>query len=150
MKDRLRRYYKQFISFRGDPRLIALGFAIGVLIGFFPVLGTHTALVVVAASFFRVHMASAFVGSWIAANPLTMPPMLMGEYYLGRWLLNHPQWVLPDGGWNAIAITQYGWEFFSSLLVGGLLLGLLFAAISYPVIKTAMIRIQTRRAARSQ
>ena len=50
MADTLKRGYERFLKIRGDPREIALGFALGLFIGMTPFMGFHTASAVFLAA----------------------------------------------------------------------------------------------------
>ena len=142
----LKRYYNRFISLKGEPEVIALGFAVGVAIGFFPILGTHTALTMLIAPAFRMHLAGMFLGSWISANPLTVPPMLAAEFWLGRWLLGRPDLVFPPGERTLQWALHLGLDILSCMFVGFVILGTTFSLASYPIVKSLITRVQTGKA----
>lgn len=129
----VQKFYDKFISLNGRPRHMAMGFALGILVGFFPIIGTHTVITLALASLFGVHLSSMFLGSWAAANPVTMVPLLYGEYMIGKWVLGHKELFIPDGKITFTYFFNASWEMISSLMVGYMALGVLFAIISYPL-----------------
>ncbi|MFA7685106.1 MAG: DUF2062 domain-containing protein, partial [Syntrophales bacterium] len=74
MKKYLLRFYNRFISLRGEPKNIAMGFAMGVFIGVTPTIPFHTSLLVVLGLASRQNITSAYIGAWAISNPLTIAP----------------------------------------------------------------------------
>jgi uncharacterized protein len=142
MRKRLRAMYEKFISLKGEPKNIALGFAIGLFIGFCPIFGVHTFLLIGIVGLFRVHFSAAFVASWIAGNPFSLPFVIAGEYYIGSSLLGVPNRPLPTDGWTLESVMSFGWELTAMMVVGGILLALPFALVSYPIVRIWMTRLQ--------
>jgi uncharacterized protein (DUF2062 family) len=144
-KDRLYRYlresYRRIVTPRGDPRRAALGFAEGVFIGFSPLLGFHTILAVFLASLFRWNKISAAVGVWVC-NPFTAPFIFSLDYLVGARILKMEGVLdVPDEIPTRLItrMLHEAPEVFSSILIGGVILGLPCAVlsyyVSYPLIK---------------
>ncbi len=133
LKKRLGDFYRQFLSLRGDPRRIAIGFALGVFIGTTPTIPLHTALVLAATALFRQHLAAAYLGSWFISNPLTIPVLYLSQYEAGLFLLGTERLalVLPD--YSLSALAGLGWQILLPLQVGGLLFAPVFAVPAYLV-----------------
>lgn len=62
--------YERSIKIRGNPREIALGFALGVGIGFSPIMGFQMVLAVLAAAMLKWNKIAAVAGVQVT-NPLT-------------------------------------------------------------------------------
>jgi uncharacterized protein (DUF2062 family) len=163
-KDRLYRYlresYRRIVSPRGDPRRAALGFANGVLIGFSPLLGFHTILAVFFASLFRWNKISAALGVWVC-NPFTAPFIFSLDYLVGSRIFKMEGMAGVPDEIPARLITRMLHdvpEVFFSILVGGLILGLPAAVlsyyISYPLITKYQVgireKLRIRRAERAR
>ena len=131
------------------PRMLALAFAIGVAISFFPFIGTHTILAVVISSIFRMNLSGMLLGTWVGTNPITIAPAFAGEFYLGKWLLGYKELVIPIWEWNLSAILDLGWEIISSMVVGGLMLGISVAFLTYPLVRWLFRRIQFKQEAQT-
>lgn len=127
----------------GDrPERTAAAFAVGVLIGFSPLLGFQTVIGIVVAVVFRLNRLAVLAG--VYANL----PWFMGPYYaaataLGALLLGHP--IPPDlamridvimglPGWRAQleALAALLRPFFLPYLLGSTLCGLLLGGLAYP------------------
>jgi uncharacterized protein (TIGR03546 family) len=77
---------KHILSLDNHPGHIAAGFAVGVFISFTPFFGLHTTIALVAAFLFRLNKLTCITGS-LVNTPLTVPPILVVSYKLGRVLL---------------------------------------------------------------
>ncbi|MEJ2167919.1 MAG: DUF2062 domain-containing protein [Desulfobacterales bacterium] len=82
----VRRLYKRFIRIRGNPREIALGFALGVFVGMSPTMGVQTPIAIFLAALCKWSKLSAAIGVWIS-NPLTAPVLYGVTYITGAKLL---------------------------------------------------------------
>lgn len=82
----LARLYIRLLKIRGEPKEIALGFALGIFIGMTPTIGFQMAIAIPLASLLTWNKISAAIGVWIS-NPLTAPFIYTLTYYLGSNLL---------------------------------------------------------------
>ncbi|MCB1153027.1 DUF2062 domain-containing protein [bacterium] len=139
-----RRFADTFLSMRGDPKKIARALAIGAFISCFPILGTHTWLCVGAAMIFRLNLPSLVLGSWVGSNPLTIIPVMLGQYQLGRILLFKDPVTMPDE-LSAKALAALGRDFVLPLFVGWPVFGALLAILIYPAAKWTIVRFRDRR-----
>ncbi len=130
-KDRLKEYYKRFLSLRGEPKAIARGMAMGVFVGVTPTIPLHTALIVVLGIIFRQNISAGYLGSWLISNPFTIPLFYMVEYRLGKYLLGSR--CSPDtfSDYSLIHMLQHGWGIAAPLLTGGIILAPFFAVPAY-------------------
>jgi uncharacterized protein (DUF2062 family) len=108
-------------------RSIAGGAAIGMFVGFMPVLG-QMLIAAALAIFFRVNLPLATMTVWIS-NPLTIAPIYFFSYKLGAWVLDIP--LEP----HAFTMT---WQWFTHeflviwqpVLVGSLISGVIAALLA--------------------
>ena len=151
-----------------SPHRIALGFACGAFASFTPLFGLHFILAAGLAWLVRGNVLAALFGT-VVGNPLTFPLISATSLYTGRWLLGR----YAHGG-NFEAITHafaeglnsiwgtvkswfgYGpsmWdgllEFMDQLflpyLIGGVIPGLVTAAVLYWVLGPLVAAYQERR-----
>lgn len=139
LRKKLEEFYRRFLSLRGDPRRISLGFAVGVFIGTTPTIPFHTLLVLASSALFRQHLSAAYLGSWFISNPLTIPLLYVSQYEAGRVLLGMERCtlILPDYSLGAIA--GLGWQILLPLQVGGLLFAPVCALPAYLVTKRLLV-----------
>jgi uncharacterized protein (DUF2062 family) len=70
------------------PRKIALTLALGLILGLFPILGTTTALCLLAGLFLKLNQPIIQLVNWVAA-PLQIPG-IYGFVRVGEWLTHSP------------------------------------------------------------
>lgn len=130
-----------------NPRRIALGISIGLMIAFSPTIGFQMGLALVAASIFNASRVAAVLSVWVT-NPLTMGPVFALTYAVGR-----PFWFTsPDVGlielsqrigggqgmsgvgavFNAFhSIYGLGTGLYIPMLLGGVIVGAVVCGVSY-------------------
>src|SRR5438067_6584790 len=84
------KHYHGLMQIRDTPHAIAGGLAIGVLIGFTPLLGLKTLIAVLLAWLFRCSKLSSAIGvTFHDILWLIWPLILRWQYVIGYWLLHH-------------------------------------------------------------
>ena len=123
--------YQNIIVIRSSPHDIALGLAIGVFVGFLPIMGFQTIVSVPIAIFFKASKLTSAIGVWIS-NPVTFIPFYYFNFRVGRWLLgdSNVEWVLTKHTTFA-QILELGWEILGPLMVGCVFLGVISIPIVY-------------------
>ena len=140
----LRKLYQRFIRIRGNPREIALGFALGLLVGFSPTMGVQIAIAVFLASLFKWNKFTAAVGVQIT-NPLTAPVLYGFTYWIGASLMGlKKQLDLTFSlDWqNVLTMIEQAPSIFLALTIGGLVAGVPVAVAGYFVCYAAVDRYQ--------
>ncbi len=127
-----------------DPEKIAWSFAVGLAVAFNPLLGLHTAMVLLFCALFRsLNRPLMFIAAFIN-NPWTMVPIATASAYLGNFIrgrgiildLSTVHWH--EIGWRSF-VTWQGFEalhemlrpVLKSYLYGGMLLSLLAIPSGY-------------------
>jgi uncharacterized protein (DUF2062 family) len=151
-----------------SPHRIALGFACGALASFTPFFGLHFVVAVGFAWLVRANILAALFGT-IVGNPLTFPLIASTSLWTGRWMLGlyHRGSDFEEitrafaEGMDAIWGTVKSWfgygpsmieglrvfmaDIFVPYLVGGIIPGLIVAAICYWTIGPLVAAYQQRR-----
>jgi len=125
--------YKRFLEIRGNPKEIALGFALGLFIGMTPTIGFHTPIAVFLAALLKWNKISAAVGIWIT-NPLTAPFIYSFNYYVGANLLGISKKLNSIDNYSLSAMSQIlknAPEIMWALFLGGFVLGIPLALMGY-------------------
>ena len=137
------RAFQAILHVEDTPHRIALAFAVGVWIAFFPIWGIHTALALGVAFLLRLSRAAMLVGAWVN-NPWTMGPLYTAGTLLGCVLMRVPTQGLASLDWGL------GWrEFFRALVetlrpylwpfvLGNLALGTLAALLAYVALRVTL------------
>jgi uncharacterized protein len=148
----LRYWFKRVLRIRATPHALALGVSIGVFASFSPLLGVHFLFAIVAAFLLRANMVAAGVAT-AAANPLTFPLMVAGNYETGHLILGsaptHAMSMHEMLGRIASFDFHGLWEpVFKPLFIGSMVLGGLFAVAAYFMVYFAARTIEQGRAER--
>ena len=138
----LRYYYLRFIRLKGEPNELALGMAFGIFAGMMPIMPFQIAFAVALAIFFKGSKITAALGTWVS-NPLNWYFIYFYDYKLGAFILGLPERkavfhgimeTIRNGQDFLAIITKIlgsGGTFIAAFLLGGLLLGLVFAPLGY-------------------
>ena len=129
----IKRAYDRFLRIRGNPNEIAWGLAAGIMVGMTPLIGLHTIIVLFIAALFKWNKISAVLGVYIT-NPFTAPVVYTLTYYIGAKIIgNGNTFSLPqgEGVMGFLKILLQAPDIFWKMLLGGFILGLPFAIISY-------------------
>ena len=141
----------KLLAIRDTPEAIAGGVAIGVFIGFTPLIGLKTALTILFAWLTRSNILAAVIAS--AAHDIlwpVMPVIFRAEYDVGYWLLSRPHQLPPRLSRTQIHAWLHWTTLFTvgkPLLFGSLVCAAPFAAISYVFTKRLVIRHQRKKRA---
>jgi uncharacterized protein (DUF2062 family) len=146
---------------KDPPKRVALGLALGIFVGFLPIMGIQMAVVSIIALPLRANLKAAIAGVWIS-NPITFIPLYYATYSFG--LLFWPEegaskeaFVAAleraaDFSWSAIwdsltALFDMGTEILIPLWMGSAILGIVFGVPTYFVTKRLVVKYRERREA---
>ncbi len=133
------------LQVEGSPTRVALSFALGIFIAFFPLLGIHTGLALALAVTLRLNKVAILTGAWVN-NPWTLAPMYTAGTLLGCALLRVSPASVGDVDWSL-----HGRAFYESLIegfrplllpfvVGNLVSGVLAAVLTFLLLRTLLLR----------
>lgn len=157
---RARRFFDWLIRLRGSPRSIAGGVAVGMVVAFTPTIGLQTLLALGLATLLGANRPVSIVPTWIT-NPVTIPPVYGFTYYLGSFFWPGPELervrdvmrvVARDiGELDFLALGDQldvflalGVDVFVPMWIGGLIVGGVAAAVSYPVTFRVVVELRKR------
>jgi uncharacterized protein (DUF2062 family) len=146
---RLRGFLEVLFHLEDTPHRIALAFAIGVWIAFFPLLGSHTLIALGVGFLFRLSRAALLIGAYVT-NPWTLAPLFFAGTAVGCWLLGVPldhiqqvyQAFVAREGVGLTALEVFLWPF----IVGNLFVGTVLGTAAYFVVRPILERRAARRA----
>lgn len=139
-----KRAYDRFLRIRGNPREIALGLAMGILIGMTPLIGLHTIIAIFIAAMFKWNKISAVIGVYIT-NPFTAPFVYTATFYTGSKIMgNGNTFSLPvgEGLTGFLSLLLKAPDIFWKMLLGGFILGLPLALLGYYISFDILVRYQ--------
>lgn len=144
LKKRIQRFHDRFISLKGEPRAIAMGMAVGIFVGVTPTIPFHTALIILFGLIWKHNLTSAYLGSWLISNPVTIPLFYLGQYELGKYLLGMNPGGLTLADYSIRSVFSMGWHVLLPLLTGGLIMAPLFAIPSYFITYRVLLALRNR------
>jgi uncharacterized protein len=141
----------KLLAIRDTPEAIAGGVAIGIYIGFTPLIGLKTALTILFAWLTRSNILAAVIAS--ASHDILwplMPVIFAGEYDVGYWLLSHPHRFPPSFikthlDFHALRSWSNLLTIGKPMLVGSLVCSAPFAALAYWFSKRLVERHQRKK-----
>ena len=149
LKIRTKHWMRSILRARGSPEAIALGFTIGIFIGFMPLYGVQMLIAGVLATALGASRIPAMTAVWVT-NPLTAIPIYGFCYRVGLYLLGYSAsrgWAKieeilhgGEGSWLVVMFEKMGQlielssRILVPLIVGCTTLGLLFGLLSYPFV----------------
>jgi uncharacterized protein len=140
----LKKAYTRFLKIRGEPREIALGFSLGLLVGMTPAMGFHTVIAVFFATLFKWNKISAALAVWIT-NPFTAPMIYSFTYIVGAKSMGLTRaYRLSDGLSSStfIEMIKKTPEIFGAMTIGGFIIGIPLSLVGYYFIYSATSRYQ--------
>jgi uncharacterized protein (DUF2062 family) len=132
LKDYIIRLSKKGLS----PKEIALGVAMGNLIGFIPVPGTHTVMAIFLASIFRLNTLIVLLGTQIS-NPVSYPLQIFFSAQIGNLFLHGEFLTITFAG--GISYLEY---YIVPIILGSLILGITVSGLSYLLVNSFLQRKQ--------
>jgi uncharacterized protein (DUF2062 family) len=156
IKRRARLYFKRLIRLKGDPFVLARGVAIGTFVGITPTIPFHTVIVTALCVILRGNLVAGLMTSLLVSNPLTIPIEYFISWKIGKAITKTPI------SWNEIGqsimsimnasfidsiniICYHGTQVLLSLVLGGVLLAMPLALISYFLALKIYIGIHRKR-----
>jgi len=136
--------YKRFLKIRGQPREIALGFALGLFVGMTPFFGLHTIIAVPLAALFKWNKISAAISVWFT-NAATAPIIYSITYLVGARIIGIRKgfrWADINDFSALYQMILKAPEIVWAMIVGGVVLGLPLAIAGYYVIFLVLSRYQ--------
>jgi len=150
----LRNFLRDISGLDDPPHKIALGMALGIFVGFLPIMGIQMAVVLPFALLFRANKACAIAGVWIT-NPVTVIPIYYLNYRVGLLFLDyqHMTWAMFEDLFAAVTMHKFlrlGEAILVPLVGGGFVLAVVFSIPTYFVTRSLVIRARERQAVRRQ
>ena len=141
----LKYHWLKFKRLQGDPKKLALGAALGVFIGITPTIPFHTVIILTLAPLLGASVVAAYMGIWVS-NPVTWVPQYLLAYEVGRHLLFRGEpLVIPEHA-DLSAFLHLLWRGGLALQVGGLIIALPPAIVTYFATLWAVKRYRQRQA----
>jgi len=141
----LKKAYVRFLKIRGTPREIALGFALGIFVAMSPTMGFQMVVAIPIAAMLKWNKIASAMAVWVS-NPFTAPFIYGPTYFVGAKIMGMPMGLNAAnaaGGSTMLAFAEKAPKIFGAMTLGGVVLGLPLAVISYYLAYFAIEKYQT-------
>ncbi len=141
----VKRFYRRFISLKGNPEQVAIGLSIGVFVGVTPTIPFHTLIAFILALALKQNCTASVLGATAVANPLTIPFLYITEYHLGKYLLGSNVKEVVFADYHMWDILNVGWSVAYPLLVGGIALAVISALPAYVIARRIVLVMRRKK-----
>ena len=153
------------------PHKISLGMSCGIFASFTPLFGLHFLIAGLLSYLFRANVLASLIGTFVG-NPITFPIITVFNLKLGEWILGSSEYSSGDGGKifegfldfifliyksfftegsigenNVPRMNEFLNGVFIPYSLGGLILGIFIAVISYFLLRPLVATYQKKRSA---
>ena len=142
-----RYHYLRMMRIKKSSHEISLGLALGIFVGFLPIVPFQSITVLILAFIFRGSKIAAFAGTWIS-NPLNWVFFYYGLYLVGSFVLSFPGVTFDPEHLEMKELIAAGWKVFATMLVGGLILGIPSSIVTYFLTRKAVVEYRRRKVLR--
>lgn len=132
MKKKFKEIIKKALVSGATPLSLTRSFCTGIYIAFSPFPGLHSVMMFGFKYLMNLHFPTLFVATSIN-NPWTMIPFYTLDYAFGYWIVHTLFGWTPSWGISLAKLFGSGTICVWSFLIGGNLLGIVAALISYPI-----------------
>ena len=153
------------------PHKISLGMSCGIFASFTPLFGLHFLIAGLLSYMLRANVLASLIGTFVG-NPITFPIITVFNLKLGEWILGSSEYSSGDGGKifegfldfifliyksfftegsigenNVPRMNEFLNGVFIPYSLGGLILGIFIAVISYFLLRPLVATYQKKRSA---
>ena len=166
----------EYISIRlkripDTPHKISLGMSCGIFASFTPLFGLHFLIAGLLSYLLRANVLASLIGTFVG-NPITFPIITVFNLKLGEWILGSSEYSSGDGGKifegfldfifliyksfftegsigenNVPRMNEFLNGVFIPYSLGGLILGIFIAVVSYFLLRPLVATYQKKRSA---
>ena len=151
------------------PHKISLGMSCGIFASFTPLFGLHFLIAGLLSYVFRANVLASLIGTFVG-NPITFPIITVFNLKIGEWILGSSEYSIDDGGKIFEGFLDFIFliyksfftdgsigensvprmnEFFNGVFIpyslGGFILGIFIAIISYFLLRPLVSTYQKKR-----
>ena len=158
LKTKVATLARRFKQLQGSPSYLARGVAVGVFVGFAPIMPIKTLLILAMTIILQGSTIAALLVCTSICNPITYAPLYYIAWLVGNILLpGKSSWALLETTITrmqqsslseALALAgQIGFDTTVVLLAGGLVLALPLALCSYPIAYRLFVKFSKKNQA---
>lgn len=143
----VRYQYLRILRQKASPHNIALGVALGIFVGFLPIIPFQTVVVLTLAFIFRGNKVAAAICTTIS-NPFNLIPFYYMLYLVGRVFVPLDVPAFDPHHLEMKELIATGWDFFAIMCVGGVVLGVPSFFLTYFATRKGVRVYRERKALR--
>jgi len=162
LKSQFLRIWKKLIHLNADPHDIAFGLALGIFVGFLPIMGIQMVVAgLVCLPFKHANKPAAVAGVWIT-NPLTVIPIYAFIYWIGTFFYPADHIVTPGTIMSKMravlelegfveqtkGFLALGADIFLPMCIGGAVVGLIAMIPTYFITKKSITVYRAKKSAK--
>ncbi|MCC8194921.1 MAG: DUF2062 domain-containing protein [Deltaproteobacteria bacterium] len=151
LRERIARYVRhqrlRLLRVKASPESVARGMAIGVFVGFIPLLPSQTLVAVGLAVMLKSSKLAAAIGT-LVTNPFTWVFLYLLFYRIGRAILPFDIPPLDISRLDARTLLDSGWRMAAAMVAGGLILAVPSSILAYYASLRGILAYRTRRTER--
>ena len=135
LKQRAREIWQKLLHLNASPHQIAAGFSLGVFVSFLPIIPLRTIVALGLAWLLRQNVIAALAGKSITLLYSPAVPLIwLAEYRLGKRFILVEHAAKFDRV-HLVEILHMGWDVFTAMLVGAVIIATPVSLITYAVVK---------------
>jgi uncharacterized protein (DUF2062 family) len=140
-----------FVRKEDSPENIAHGLAMGIFVGFLPIIPFQTVFILLLCTIFKTNKLAGVIGSTVLTNPLSAMPVFYAQHFLGRIFILHDfsydKFKHLFFHFSISEVNEVGREILimaKMVSIGGLILGVLFYPFVYYSTKNYIVRFRKK------
>ncbi|MCG2761511.1 MAG: DUF2062 domain-containing protein [Candidatus Delongbacteria bacterium] len=144
-------YFLLFVRKEDSPQNIAHGLAMGVFVGFLPIIPFQTLIILLVCTIFKTNKLAGVIGSTTLTNPITAMPVFYAQHFLGRiFILHEFSYEKFKNLFVHISVSNFnevGKEIlilFEMVTIGGIIVGVIFYPFIYYITLNSVIKRRER------
>jgi hypothetical protein len=137
--------YLRILRQKASAHSIALGVALGIFVGFLPIIPFQSVVVIALAFLFRANKLAAFCCTWIS-NVFNIIPFYTMLYMVGRWILPFVHVSFDPHHLTLMEMVRQSWRLVAVMTVGGMAMGIPAGTAMYFVTLHLVLGWRRRRA----
>jgi uncharacterized protein len=140
-------YFLLFVRKEDSPERIAHGLAIGIFVGFLPIIPLQSVTTLLLCTIFKTNKLAGVIGSTALTKPITAIPVFYAQHFLGRIFIlkefSYEKFVDLFKHISVNNLNELGSDLlalFNMVTIGGVIVGVFFYPFVYYITKRSIIR----------